>query len=388
MIPNPPARTWAGDDTPMITKTCLGLAAGVVLALPCVGQDGREVFLRNCATCHGQGGQGDGPTPVVPRPRDLTSGKFSFGTTPEAVEKTIRGGIAPAMPAFGDVLGDDEVQALVAYVRSLMPQTLEASPDESRVRLGRLPRLVRGQLPPRPGSSDALPRGLVIGLPHGFSLEYRTDDLRLLRTFTCPPGEAFVDRADWRGRGGQPLALLGEPLDPHDRGMFEGSARLAGLDVDLRLRLRASAIEGDTVHLSADLMDGTLRLGRWEEQVRSLELDGGRAIHRRIEIHDVDTTRSLRIATAGLRLLNVTRRERATLRGLELFLAGSPDGDALVEVLAVRGPRSMKTSLREGAGIALVPVGDRPFTRLDVIRARVPLFDPDRLDPLAEGFDR
>ncbi|MGA1523248.1 MAG: c-type cytochrome, partial [Planctomycetota bacterium] len=293
-----------------------------------------------------------------------------------------------AMPAFGDVLGDDDVQALVAYVRSLMPQTLEASPDESRVRLGRLPRLVRGQLPPRPGSSDALPRGLVIGLPHGFSLEYRTDDLRLLRTFTCPPGEAFVDRADWRGRGGQPLALLGEPLDPHDRGMFEGSARLAGLDVDLRLRLRASAIEGDTVHLSADLMDGTLRLGRWEEQVRSLELDGGRAIHRRIEIHDVDTTRSLRIATAGLRLLNVTRRERATLRGLELFLAGSPDGDALVEVLAVRGPRSMKTSLREGAGIALVPVGDRPFTRLDVIRARVPMFDPDRLDPLAEGFDR
>ena len=372
----------------MTRPTCLGLVAGVVLALPCIGQDGREVFLRNCATCHGQGGQGDGPTPVVPRPRDLTSGKFSFGTTPEAVEKTIRGGIAPAMPGFGEVLRDDEVQALVAYVRSLMPQTLEASPDESRVRLGRFPRLVRGQLPARPGEAVPLPRGLVVGLPHGFCLEYRTDDLRLLRTFTCPPGEAFVDRADWRGRGGQPLALLGEPLDPHNSGMFEGSARITGIDVDLQLRLRESAIDGDTVHLSADLMDGAVKLGRWEEQVRSLELDGGRAIHRRIEIHDADTVRSLRIATAGLRLLNVTRRERTTVRGLELFLAGSPDGGAPVEVLAVRGPRSMKTSLREGAGIAVVPIGDRPITRVDVIRARVPNFDTDRLEPLAEGFDR
>lgn len=372
----------------MTRPTCLGLLAGVVLALPCIGQDGREVFLRNCATCHGQGGQGDGPTPVVPRPRDLTSGKFSFGTTPEAVEKTIRGGIAPAMPGFGEVLQDDEVTALVAYVRSLMPQTLEASPDESRVRLGRSPRLVRGQLPARPGSSDAMPRGLVIGLPDGFSLEYRTDDLRLLRTFTCAPGEAFVDRADWRGRGGQPLAILGEPLDPPDRGMFEGSARIAGIDVDLQLRTREAAVVGDTVHLSADLMDGAVKLGRWKEEVRSLELDGGRAIHRRIEIHDMDTVRSLRVATAGLRLLNVTRRERTSVRGLEQFFAGSQDGEAPVEVLAVRGPRSMKSSLREGAGIVLVPVGDRPFTRIDVIRARVPTFDPDRLAPLAEGFDR
>lgn len=372
----------------MTRMHCLGLAAVVVLALPCAGQDGREVFLRNCATCHGQGGQGDGPTPVVPRPRDLTSGKFSFGTTPDAVEKTIRGGIAPAMPAFGEILGDEEVQALVAYVRSLMPQTLEASPAESQVRLGRTPRLVRGQLPARPGTADPLPRGLVVGLPHGFSLEYRTDDLRLLRTFTCGQGEAFVDRADWRGRGGQPLALLGEPLDAHDRGMLEDSVQLAGIDVDLQLRLRETAVEGDTVRLSADLMDGTQRIGRWEETLRSLELDGGRAIHRRVEIHDVATTRSLRIATAGLRLFNVTRRERTTLRGLELFLAGSPDGNQLVEVLAVRGPRNMKTSIREGSGIALVPVGDRPFTRVDVVRARVPQFDPDRLDPLAEGFDR
>ena len=45
--------------------------------------DGKALFARHCANCHGEQGDGKGPAAVFlyPKPRDLTSGKFKVRTT-------------------------------------------------------------------------------------------------------------------------------------------------------------------------------------------------------------------------------------------------------------------------------------------------------------------
>jgi mono/diheme cytochrome c family protein len=365
------------------------LAAGLGLLAAAPAQDGRELFLRHCATCHGEAGRGDGPTRVEPRPRDLSSGKFSFGTTRDALGRTVRGGIAPAMPAFGELLRDEEIGRVVEYVRSLMPQVLEASPTESRIRVGDRPRIARGHLPPREAGGPPLPRGLVLGLPNGLVLEYRTDDFRLLRTFVVAAddaGAAFVDRADWRGRGGAPLELLGSPLDPVAGGDF-GPAQLTGTDVDLQMRLEDTWIDGDRVRFAGELRDGERALARFTETLGAVSLGGGIGFHRRTEFHGATAERSLRLTTAGLLLANTRRAERGTVRGLEIWYVGS-SRDGTVEALGVRGPTASKATIRGGAGKVLVPIGDRPFTRVDVLRLRLPAFEIERLADYAEGFDR
>jgi mono/diheme cytochrome c family protein len=364
--------------------TLLAAGLGPLAAAP--AQDGRELFLRHCATCHGAAGRGDGPTRVEPRPRDLSSGKFSFGTTRDALERTVRGGIAPAMPGFQELLRDEEIGRIVDHVRSLMPQVLEAPAAESRIAFGDRPRIARGHLPPREAGGPPLVRGLVLGLPNGLVLEYRTDDFRLLRTLVAPVDEGFVDRADWRGRGGAPLEVLGSPLDPVAGGDF-GPAQLTGTEVELQLRLEDTWIDGDRVRFAGELRDGERRLARFTETVGAVALGGGTGFHRRIELHGASAALSLRLTSAGLLLANTRRAERQSVRGLEIWYVGS-SRDGTVEALGVRGPTVSKATIRGGAGKVVVPIGDRPFTRVDVLRLRLPAFDFDRLAGYAEGFDR
>jgi cytochrome c oxidase cbb3-type subunit 2 len=92
---------------------------------------GRHLFQRHCAVCHGKWGDGRGEMAVGmrPRPRDFTSGIFKFRSTPsgylptdEDLRRTIRRGIAnSSMPSFGS-LAENEVVAVVAYLKSLSPR--------------------------------------------------------------------------------------------------------------------------------------------------------------------------------------------------------------------------------------------------------------------------
>ena len=69
---------------------------------------GQQLFMRNCARCHGASGQGkNGPQ---------LAGK-SLGQ--DAIEETVSEGRPPKMPAFGKQLSSAEVKAVAAYVRSL-----------------------------------------------------------------------------------------------------------------------------------------------------------------------------------------------------------------------------------------------------------------------------
>ena len=75
---------------------------------------GRNLFMNNCATCHGSDARG---APGFP---NLTDRDWLFGGTPEAIVQTISYGRTSIMPAWREVLGGDAgVQDVAAYVLSL-----------------------------------------------------------------------------------------------------------------------------------------------------------------------------------------------------------------------------------------------------------------------------
>jgi cytochrome c oxidase cbb3-type subunit 3 len=82
---------------------------------------GKSVFTTTCVPCHGPDGGGViGP--------NLTDAYWLHGGTPEAIWKTVNGGVlAKGMPAWGQSLHPEQVNAVVAYVISLRG-TKPASP--------------------------------------------------------------------------------------------------------------------------------------------------------------------------------------------------------------------------------------------------------------------
>jgi len=84
--------------------------------------EGEELYAVQCASCHGAGGFGDGPAASAlnpaPSPVAHTSQMMGDGYLFWRISE---GGMAfqSAMPAWKSVLSDDEIWALIAYVRAL-----------------------------------------------------------------------------------------------------------------------------------------------------------------------------------------------------------------------------------------------------------------------------
>lgn len=81
---------------------------------------GKKVYLKNCATCHGNKGKGEGPASkgLKPAPRDFTSGKFKYGSTDDALFKTITNGSkGTAMPSW-KALPEKDRWAVIAFIKA------------------------------------------------------------------------------------------------------------------------------------------------------------------------------------------------------------------------------------------------------------------------------
>ncbi|HEV8141633.1 MAG TPA: c-type cytochrome [Methylomirabilota bacterium] len=96
---------------------------------------GKELFDRQCASCHGAGGRGDGSSAAgfATKPADLTDGRLLNPLPDEFLVNVIRRGgpaegLAPTMPAFAKFLSDAQTAQVVAYVRSLAQPPLRAAP--------------------------------------------------------------------------------------------------------------------------------------------------------------------------------------------------------------------------------------------------------------------
>ena len=77
---------------------------------------GKKIFNTNCVACHGMDGKG---VAMMGAPDLTASAGWIYGTSETQVQQTIRNGRQGQMPAQADLLGNDKVHLLAAYVFSL-----------------------------------------------------------------------------------------------------------------------------------------------------------------------------------------------------------------------------------------------------------------------------
>jgi len=85
---------------------------------------GAEIYEANCATCHGPEGKGDGPASASldPQPASLADAHLMDEMSDGALFWRIsEGGMMEpfnsAMPAWKDLLSEDEIWQVIAYIR-------------------------------------------------------------------------------------------------------------------------------------------------------------------------------------------------------------------------------------------------------------------------------
>jgi mono/diheme cytochrome c family protein len=86
-----------------------------------LAQYGARLFGQYCAMCHGPQGLGDGPAArgLIPPPRNLVTGRWRRGGTPQEHFVTVTDGLGQGMPGFGQSLTVTDRWAIVHYVRSI-----------------------------------------------------------------------------------------------------------------------------------------------------------------------------------------------------------------------------------------------------------------------------
>lgn len=90
-----------------------------VAGLTAAEQQGKELYDANCAFCHARDGTGKNwiGAFLEPHPRNLTDPAQTAHLGPERLRTVIREGLpGTSMPAWGAVLDDAQVNAVIAYV--------------------------------------------------------------------------------------------------------------------------------------------------------------------------------------------------------------------------------------------------------------------------------
>ena len=105
--------------------------------------DGKRLFAHYCATCHGEGGQGDGQNAYNLDPKPPEFQRSLQAHAPAYWRQIIEGGSAavgrsPLCPPWGRALSAREIDALIAYLAALGRAASPAVPA--------------GQAPGRPAS--------------------------------------------------------------------------------------------------------------------------------------------------------------------------------------------------------------------------------------------
>lgn len=102
---------------------CSFFLAGVVASVA-QAEDGKPLYEKNCVTCHGVSGKGDGPAGKVLKP---PAGDFAVVLKEKSdadINKVIKEGgkavgKAASMPAYGAKLTDEQIQAVTEYIKGL-----------------------------------------------------------------------------------------------------------------------------------------------------------------------------------------------------------------------------------------------------------------------------
>ncbi len=100
------------DGVKEVTTYVLGMSGRKVNAKEAAA--GKQRFVM-CAACHGTDGKGN---PAFGAP-DLTDNTWLYGGSRRAVEATVTHGRQGVMPAWKDILGEEKIQLISAYVWGL-----------------------------------------------------------------------------------------------------------------------------------------------------------------------------------------------------------------------------------------------------------------------------
>ena len=108
-------------STGMKKLIMIGVALLIVGAVSVRAADAKENWEKNCTKCHGPDGKGKTKMGEKLAIKDYTDAKVQEALKDDAMTKAIKEGVKDGektkMKAFGDVLSDDEIKALVKYVR-------------------------------------------------------------------------------------------------------------------------------------------------------------------------------------------------------------------------------------------------------------------------------
>jgi cbb3-type cytochrome c oxidase subunit III len=86
-------------------------------------EEGRKIYLRNCASCHGPSGKGDGSMALGgSTPADLTDDKWDHGSTDGEIFVVIRDGVSADMEGYKDKLSEKQIWQVINYIRSIGPK--------------------------------------------------------------------------------------------------------------------------------------------------------------------------------------------------------------------------------------------------------------------------
>lgn len=211
---------------------------------------GQQVYLQQCAGCHGVTGDGGGPAAkfLDPPPRDYRLGKFKFTSTPRGVkprhadlERIIRRGAkGTSMPAFRWMANDD-LEAVIDYVMML------SSRGELEYRLGQV---AQGDLT----EDDDLVPALVAEQAQGIAGSWDGAEAQIVRPLTreitstpetiAAGAKAFVQLNCYKchGRDGQGNKAFNVGKDDWGRTVFAadlttGTLHGGGRPIDIYRRI-------------------------------------------------------------------------------------------------------------------------------------------------------
>jgi mono/diheme cytochrome c family protein len=98
----------------------------LLLVAASAAADGSAIYRERCAVCHGAEGRGDGPAGglLAPPPRDFTTGRYKFRSTPNGtlptdadLARSIGEGLpGSSMPAWSTLLSNDDTHHWIARI--------------------------------------------------------------------------------------------------------------------------------------------------------------------------------------------------------------------------------------------------------------------------------
>ena len=108
----------------LLLTWCMGVPLIAMAVSATLGdpEAGKLIYEQRCAVCHGPQGQGDGPEApfLSPRPGSLVSAGTSVKSDADLLAVIANGKPRTAMPAWKDLLTDEQRRDVLAYIRTLI----------------------------------------------------------------------------------------------------------------------------------------------------------------------------------------------------------------------------------------------------------------------------